>query len=142
MVTNLDTGRSVEVRINDRGPFVPDRILDVSYGAGKALGMIGPGVIPVRIAVTKAPTGEGSAPIASVRFTVQAGSFASVENARLLQRSLAETFSHVEVIPRTVGSETVFRVWVGDFRRRVDAQAVAERLAGRGLSVLVVERNR
>ena len=51
MVTNLETGSSAEVTINDRGPFAKGRIIDLSYGAGKALGMIGPGTIPVRVEV-------------------------------------------------------------------------------------------
>jgi len=143
MVTNLDTGRSVEVRVNDRGPFVRDRIVDVSYGAGRLLGMIGPGVVPVRVTVTRPATGNDGAPVGLVvRFTVQAGSFASAENARLLERSLSGAFPGVEVVRRTVGAETYFRVWVGDFTRRADAQTMAERLAARGHSVLVVERDR
>jgi rare lipoprotein A len=143
MVTNLDTGRSVEVRVNDRGPFVRGRIVDVSYRAGRLLGMIGPGVVPVRVTVTRPATGSDGTPLGlAVRFTVQAGSFASAEKARLLERSLSGAFSGVEVVRRTVGAETYFRVWVGDFTRRADAQAMAERLAARGHSVLVVERDR
>jgi rare lipoprotein A len=143
MVTNLDTGRSVEVRVNDRGPFVRDRILDVSYGAGKLLGMIGPGVVPVRVTVTRLATGEGGAALGlAARYTVQVGSFVSPENARSLERSLAGEFAGIEIVRRTVGPETYFRVWVGDFPQRAEALAMAERLAGRGLSVLVVERDR
>ncbi len=48
-VENLDTGRSVTVTINDRGPFVKDRILDVSRKAARELGMLGPGTARVRI---------------------------------------------------------------------------------------------
>jgi rare lipoprotein A len=51
LVTNLGNGRAVEVRINDRGPAVPGRILDVSYAAARALGAVGDGVFRVRIAV-------------------------------------------------------------------------------------------
>jgi rare lipoprotein A len=51
LVTNRDTGQSAELRINDRGPFVQGRILDVSYAAARLLGAIGPGTIPVRIRV-------------------------------------------------------------------------------------------
>lgn len=51
LVTNRDTGQSAELRINDRGPFVEGRILDVSYAAARLLGAIGPGTIPVRIRV-------------------------------------------------------------------------------------------
>ena len=48
-VTVVDTGRSVEVRINDRGPFVAGRVVDVSETAAKALGMVGRGVVRVRL---------------------------------------------------------------------------------------------
>ena len=50
-VTNLGNGRVVEVRINDRGPTRADRIIDLSYGAARALGAVGEGVFPVRISV-------------------------------------------------------------------------------------------
>jgi rare lipoprotein A len=141
MVTNLDNGRSVEVRVNDRGPFVADRIVDVSYGAGRLLGMIGRGVVPARVTVTRLATGETGAPLGrTARFTVQVGSFATPEKARALERSLAEAYPAVEVVRRSVGTDTYFRVWVGDFQKRVDALAVAQQLAGRGHTVLVVER--
>lgn len=50
-VTNRENGRSVVVRINDRGPFVRGRIIDLSYEAARRLNMIGPGVVPVTIKV-------------------------------------------------------------------------------------------
>jgi rare lipoprotein A len=50
-VTNLANGREVTVRINDRGPFRGGRILDLSYGAARKLGMVGRGVAKVRVAV-------------------------------------------------------------------------------------------
>lgn len=50
-VTNLSNGKTATVRINDRGPFLKGRILDLSYGAARALGASGAGVIPVRIEV-------------------------------------------------------------------------------------------
>jgi rare lipoprotein A len=55
-VTNLANGRSVEVRVNDRGPFVNGRILDLSYAAASQLGAVAEGVIRVRIRVVAAPT--------------------------------------------------------------------------------------
>src|SRR3989441_12806829 len=51
IVENLDNRRTVEVRINDRGPFAGSRILDLSYGAARLLGATGPGVIPIRLRV-------------------------------------------------------------------------------------------
>jgi rare lipoprotein A len=50
-VTNLQSGKDVVVRINDRGPFVGDRVIDLSLAAARGLGMVGPGTAPVRIAV-------------------------------------------------------------------------------------------
>jgi rare lipoprotein A len=50
-VTNLKTGRSVVVRINDRGPFISGRIIDLAYGAAKAVGLHNSGVAKVRVAV-------------------------------------------------------------------------------------------
>ncbi|WP_459976372.1 septal ring lytic transglycosylase RlpA family protein, partial [Mycoplasmoides pneumoniae] len=61
-VTDVKTGRSVTVRVNDRGPYVPGRIVDVSYSAAQSLGMIGKGVANVRLDVVQwaAPHGRGS----------------------------------------------------------------------------------
>jgi rare lipoprotein A (peptidoglycan hydrolase) len=50
-VTNLANGRDVVVRVNDRGPFVGDRVIDLSFGAAKQIGMVRPGTAPVRVAV-------------------------------------------------------------------------------------------
>lgn len=50
-VTNLENGQTVVVRIVDRGPHRPDRIIDLSYGAARALGMVDKGVVPVRVEV-------------------------------------------------------------------------------------------
>ena len=50
-VVNLDNDREVEVRVNDRGPVTPGRIVDLSYAAARALGAIGPGLVPVRLTI-------------------------------------------------------------------------------------------
>ena len=142
MVTNLNNGRSVELRVNDRGPFVADRILDVSYAAGRLLEMIGPGVVPVRLVVTRLAVNDRGEPVGlAVRYTVQVGSFISEENARVLEQSLA-AIPEVEVVPRVIGGDTYFRVRVGNFTRRQDAVAMAGRLAARGHSVVIMERDR
>jgi len=51
LVTNVFNNRTVEVRINDRGPVIKNRIIDLSYAAARALGAVGDGVFPVRIAI-------------------------------------------------------------------------------------------
>ncbi|MGQ0686155.1 septal ring lytic transglycosylase RlpA family protein [Bradyrhizobium sp.] len=52
-VTNQHTGRSVTVRVNDRGPYVPGRVVDVSYSAAEQLGMVGRGIAPVKLDVVQ-----------------------------------------------------------------------------------------
>jgi rare lipoprotein A (peptidoglycan hydrolase) len=69
-VTNLQNGREVEVRINDRGPFVKERTIDLSYAAARSLDMLGPGTAPVRIEVL----GEAPVPLAAVAYTIQTAS--------------------------------------------------------------------
>ena len=54
-VVNLANDRTVDVRVNDRGPVISGRILDLSYGAARALGAVQAGIIPVRITVLPAP---------------------------------------------------------------------------------------
>ena len=53
MVTNLENGKSVVVRINDRGPFIERRIIDLSYGAAKKIDMLDEGVVQVKVEVLK-----------------------------------------------------------------------------------------
>ena len=74
LVTNVKTGKSVIVRINDRGPFIKNRIIDVSYGAAKVLGMTGAGVATVKIVPLKksaAAPAAVSAPVAAVEAVAQ-----------------------------------------------------------------------
>jgi len=56
LVTNLKNGKRVEVRINDRGPHVDGRIIDLSYAAAKKLGAVSGGTIPVRLQVISTPS--------------------------------------------------------------------------------------
>src|SRR6185369_9085758 len=92
MVTNLDTGQEVEVRVNDRGPLVEDRILDLSYAAARVIGADRVGLVPVRlrilgpgIAVALAgPVSSPGAPPAG-ELAVQVGAFASRARAASLR---------------------------------------------------------
>lgn len=58
LVTNVENGRTVEVRINDRGPFIRNRVLDLSYAAAQQLGAVGDGVIPVSLKVVARSAGD------------------------------------------------------------------------------------
>src|SRR5213594_2078042 len=64
MVTNLANGRAVEVRINDRGPFVDGRTIDLSYAAARTIGLVGPGTVRVRIEVLGPTMVVAAAPLA------------------------------------------------------------------------------
>jgi len=137
-VTNLQNGRQVEVRVNDRGPFVHDRAIDLSYAAARCLDMLGPGTAPVRIEVL----GPAPVQLAAVAYTIQVGSFASRDNAQRLQGALAERFANVYVAQGDAGSERYYRVRLGRFARREDAVRVAQQVTPLGLSAIIVEDGR
>src|SRR5438046_3856931 len=65
MVTNLENGRAVQVRVNDRGPFVDGRAIDLSYAAARTIGMVGPGTVRVRIEVLGPTIGVAAMPLAA-----------------------------------------------------------------------------
>lgn len=136
IVENLNNRRTAEVRVNDRGPFVDRRILDLSYAAARVLGATGPGVIPVRLRViggsTLAPTSREGA------FTVQVGAFSAQERAVTLQRELGSAGAEANVRQAEVGGRTIYRVRVGRFASHAEAAVTARRLAARGYTVILV----
>ena len=104
-------------RINDRGPFAKGRIIDLSYGAGKALGMIGPGTIPVRVEVIDGPNNVQSIR-ASLDYTLQLGSFSQIENAQQLRDKLKGSYADVSIVPLQAQDVTYYRVQLGTFSNR------------------------
>ncbi len=96
-VTNLRTGQSSVMRVTDRGPFVPGRVLDLSVASAKAIGVWAPGTAPVQIEVYAAPK-----PIAEGgRWCVQIGAFHDEGKALALQRSLQHRYTLANVIEFT-----------------------------------------
>ena len=147
MVTNLDTGQAVEVRVNDRGPLVEERILDLSYAAARVIGADRVGVIPVRLRILApgsavALAGPASSPGArpAGEFAVQVGAFASRARAESLRDALARDGDVPMVTEAEVRGDTFFRVRLGPYPDRQTARTAAERLAGRGHRAVVVER--
>jgi rare lipoprotein A len=121
-VTNLDNGRSTVVRVNDRGPFVKSRIIDLSYTAANALGVVGPGTAPVRIEALGYRDEEqnGSAPHYRQPvsydvgpFMVQVGAFTVKENADRLAEKLKGQYGRSAVAEGWVGGQKFYRVRVG-----------------------------
>ena len=135
-VTNLDNGRSVIVKINDRGPFKDDRIIDMSYGAALRLGMTGTGTARVSVrAIDVDNTGpQGvvtTAGLGSVRIQdadavpsetwLQLGAFGREQGARDMARRLEQA----GLQPVTVNdAENLFRVWLGPYSSDREADAV------------------
>jgi rare lipoprotein A len=121
-VTNLNNGQSTVVRVNDRGPFIKSRIIDLSYSAAKQLGVVGPGTAPVRIEALgyQEKVKAGSAP--SYRqpdsydvgpFMVQVGAFTVKENAYRLAEKLKKQYGTSAVAEGWVDGRKFYRVRVG-----------------------------
>ena len=140
LVTNLDNGRSIEVLINDRGPFAKGRIIDLSYAAAETLGMIGPGTIPVRIEVVTSSTEKASVIKDSLDYTLQLGSFSVLENARQLRDLVASQFSEVAIVPLNTSTSTFYRVQLGKFSTRSSAEEQARRVTQAGYPVVILEK--
>jgi rare lipoprotein A len=125
-VTNLDNGRSLDVRVNDRGPFVKNRILDLSFGAARRLGLVGPGTARVRIEILELPRSFSHSQ--AHPFAIQFGAYTDRTTAERLRAKLAQKNPAVfiETVRREDGS--LYRVRLGWFRTRVDARREALRL--------------
>ena len=140
MVTNLDNGKSLEVTVNDRGPFAKGRILDLSYASAQALGAIGPGTIPVRIEVIDVGPRKILAIRSSLDYTLQVGSFAQQKNAQELRDRLANSYSNVKVVPLQVRDTTYYRVQLGTFSNRLAAEEQARGVSQAGFPVIIMEQ--
>jgi len=124
-VTNLNNGRSVLVRINDRGPFLKGRAIDLSHGAARALGMVGQGTAPVKIEVVRGPVEEAS--VANrYGYYIQVGSFTNLANALRLRDRLASVYPNVKIEELRAGTSHYYRVRIGGFASRAQALARAK----------------
>lgn len=136
MVTNLENGRALEARINDRGPFVEGRIIDLSLAAAKSIGVYAPGTALVRIEVLSAPT-----PRLAVLYAVQVGSYTDADKASGLKQALTQHFSSVYISPLSSGRFRYYQVRLGPFAERVQAEHQARSAARAGLQSVVVEED-
>jgi rare lipoprotein A len=134
MVTNLENGKSVELKVNDRGPFVKGRIIDVSYTAAKMLDMSEKGTAMVKVEVFGPVIEEIQ------RFTLQVGSFVDEANAQRLAEQLRKSFENVHVTTMETQTQKYHRVRVGQFESRESALVAAEKLSQMGFKVLVTSR--
>ena len=133
-VTNKTNGRQVDVRINDRGPFVSGRVIDLSVRAAREIDLVRPGVAPVKLKVLK--TGE-SAQLQP--FAVQVGAFESESKAEELKKSLEKKYPSVRVQASSV-PVTVYRVRITEPDAET-ANKIAAELRKRDLKPFVVRVN-
>ncbi len=131
-VLNTENGKTGRVRINDRGPFVKGRIIDLSHVAAIALGVVGPGVAPVRITVAE-PGPEVLEVSATGRWSVQIGSFASAYRAEVLAQKIRASGPSVYTEP----FDGLTRVKVGPLESKAAAVRELQRLEAEGQEGIV-----
>lgn len=168
LVTNQQTGRRIRVRVNDRGPFVAGRIVDLSLAAARSLGSTAAGVVPVTLEAVlpaaafvsaaaanrprtaagggpapAAPPGQvpGSPPPLRGAFAVQLGAFSLEQNARSFAARLPAPPEAVSVLPFDGGRGTLWRVRVGGYPNELDAGTAAAALTEIGLPGFVVRED-
>jgi rare lipoprotein A len=151
-VTNVATGKSVVVRVNDRGPFLHGRIIDLSFTAAQRVGIAGRGsgeveveaIIPgesrtLTAAAPLAPVAREAVAAASVTatppqppaaggFAVQLGAFQNYANAQSFLAHVQVELAAADVQPKVREANGLFRVYVGPYPDRDEAKRVAERI--------------
>jgi len=165
-VTNLENGRSVIVRVNDRGPFVKGRLIDLSWAAAKTLGYDRRGTTRVRVQSLGMPS--PSMPPHSIRATarhipspslararplskqpassvagmfVQLGAFARPDNASKLKSSLSMQYPTIQVHPFVRATQTLYRVRIGPFSnvQTIERTVLSLQQQGYGNAVVIIE---
>lgn len=141
-VTNLRNNRSVVLKINDRGPFHDNRLIDLSYTVAHKLGIIGSGtgLVEVRALTPGEPEPSPASPVESVateatRLYLQVGAFGSRDNANRLQSRLqSDLNTNVRVQEGRSADQLVYRVQVGPISGVDGADSLSKRLDGLGIS--------
>jgi len=133
-VTNLSNGKATTVRITDRGPFVNDRIIDLSLAAAREIDSVGPGVVPVRLEIV-----SGAIDPTLGFFTVQVGAFRDHGNAERLRDRLNASYSPIFIQQYDSPDGVYFRVRVGRVSGEDAARQFGEQLRNReGFTPFVV----
>jgi len=132
-VVNLTNDKTVDVRVIDRGPFVENRVIDLSHAAAVAIALIGPGVAPVRLDILSVP----ATPSGANWYAVQAGAFLDPSRAERLRASLERDFGPAHLVQRP-GSPSLWRVVVGRVPSEETAAALAQRVRDQTGTAFVV----
>jgi rare lipoprotein A len=133
-VRNLTNGKTVDVRIQDRGPFVRGRIIDLSHAGARAIDMIGPGTAKVRLTVIAPPKQLARQP---ELFAVQVGAFRDAGRAELVRNTMKDRYGNARLVERQ-GDPPVWRVLVGEEETMEAINRLAERIRSGGDAAFVV----
>lgn len=134
IVKNLDNGRSVEVRVNDRGPFVNNRVIDLSYAAADSLGVVGPGTARVYLETASGQKLQYIGP-----FFVQYGAFVVEDNAKKLrQKLLARGYAGTRITQGELNGTMYWRVQAGAFSTLAEADAERIKLSSESPGCFVI----
>jgi rare lipoprotein A len=134
-VRNLDNGKVIDVRINDRGPFVAGRIIDLSYTGANKLDIVGPGTAPVEVTALGVAVGVSNGRQTYMKvdyetgpFTVQVGAFLEQSNAIRLKSKLGGSYKNAHIVSYFDGQKTFYRVRVGRLATLTEAQEYEQML--------------
>ncbi|HXS80212.1 MAG TPA: RlpA-like double-psi beta-barrel domain-containing protein, partial [Gammaproteobacteria bacterium] len=130
--TNLSNGKRIVVKVNDRGPFVADRVIDLSYAAASALDIVRSGTARVEIHAVAAPEPRSSARAESTRSSARAESARPIAAASAPVTSVSIAPAAAPSVLSIASSERLFAE-AGKFRTRTDAVAVVDGLKTQGL---------
>jgi rare lipoprotein A len=133
-VTNLQNGKQIEVRITDRGPFVNNRVIDLSQAAAQSIDMIGPGTAQVRLEIVGGPSPQIG------YFGVQVGAFRSRDNADRLGDRLGPRYAPISIATYDSPTGTLYRLRVGRVATQDAASKLAEQLKSDGQPTTFVVR--
>ena len=135
MVKNLENNKSVELKVNDRGPFIKGRIIDLSFAAAKKLDIVDCGIAMVRVEVTKRPE------VKALEYTLQVGSFKEKRNALSLKHELDKKYKDTYVVAAMDSDTEYYRVRLGNFNSRESAEEIAKRLIKDGYAVFTTRKD-
>ena len=152
LVLNLSNKKSSVVRINDRGPFVKGRIIDLSYAAAKEIGIVGPGVVSVKIVALGKEVGKlqsegGARPVVELadlergEFTIQVGAFEDGENALTVADRLKVIFDYVHIaVYMDKDKKTIYKVQVSRSKTLTQAGKIEKKLEDMGFTEAFIVR--
>jgi peptidoglycan lytic transglycosylase len=129
-VTNKTNGKTVQVRINDRGPFVDGRTIDLSYAAAVQLEMIKTGTAPILLQVDNMEYLE-------IRFSIQVGAYRNLENATAMKRALESNGFSPKAILNNKG---VTRVYLADIPEE-ETMVYVGKLKAMGITNILIKQN-